>query len=100
MNQEHHAVQFLVTGIVQGVGYRMWTVRTAKRLGLNGWVRNLFDGRVEIHAEGDLAAIDDLQRACASGPRSAEVKDIKRNAKSDENLHHFEQIASASSPSC
>ncbi len=47
------AAHVLVSGIVQGVGYRWWTRRTAAELGLRGWVRNLYDGRVEIWVEGD-----------------------------------------------
>ena len=85
-------------GQLQGVGYRMWTERTAKELGLKGWVRNLFDGRVEVHAEGDPDSLAQLESACANGPRSAEVTDVTRKPCPDWNLFDFEQVASAEPP--
>ena len=91
-------MQLLVTGVVQGVGYRMWTERTAKQLELRGWVRNLFDGRVEIHAEGQPEALDQLEQACHTGPTHASVTDVKRTARPDWNLLDFEQVASAEPP--
>jgi acylphosphatase len=67
------AKRILVSGRVQQVGYRDWTVRAAKALDLTGWVRNRSDGRVEIHAEGDEAAIDQLIDACRTGPPLARI---------------------------
>jgi acylphosphatase len=65
-----------VSGHVQGVSFRDWTVRTAKRLGLIGWVRNTRDGRVEILAEGEEAAIGALVDACREGPPLARVENV------------------------
>jgi acylphosphatase len=70
------AAHLLVSGIVQGVGYRAWTEHTAKELGLTGWVRNLDDGRVEIWVEGDRPVLDDFIERCKHGPRFAEVEDV------------------------
>lgn len=67
------ARRFRVTGRVQGVGFRAWAVRTARALGVNGWVRNRLDGSVELLAEGDPAAIDILETACRRGPDAARV---------------------------
>jgi acylphosphatase len=75
------AVQLLVTGIVQGVGFRYWTERSARQLGLTGWVRNLYDGRVEILAEGEKAALDELERKAKTGPPGAEVESIERRER-------------------
>ena len=61
------AIAFQVTGRVQGVGYRAWTCRTAARLGLTGWVRNVEDGTVEGFAEGDDRALGALAEALAQG---------------------------------
>ena len=49
----------LVSGIVQGVGYRAWTRQEAIRRNLTGWVRNCADGRVEALLEGESGAVDD-----------------------------------------
>ncbi|HEY0119434.1 MAG TPA: acylphosphatase [Cellulomonas sp.] len=63
----------VVRGDVQGVGYRWWAAREAARLGVRGWVANRDDGAVEVHAEGDAAAIDALVAALHDGPRWARV---------------------------
>ena len=66
-----------VSGRVQGVAFRDWTVRTAQKLGLIGWVRNLSDGRVEILASGEEAAIGELVDACREGPAQARVEHVE-----------------------
>lgn len=70
------AKRILVRGQVQGVFYRNWTVATAKRLGISGWVRNLRSGEVEILAAGDPAALDALVGECRNGPPAAVVEDV------------------------
>ena len=65
-----------VTGRVQGVWYRGWTVDQARALGLSGWVRNRGDGSVEILAEGPDEAIAELIRRCQEGPPAARVERI------------------------
>lgn len=69
--------QLLVSGKVQGVGYRDWVVREAKRLGITGWVRNRRDGRVEILASGAEEAVGALIDACRAGPRTARVDQVE-----------------------
>jgi acylphosphatase len=63
------AVRLIVQGRVQGVGYRWWAVGEARRLGLDGWVRNRADGSVELVAAGTPEELDRLQAACRRGPR-------------------------------
>lgn len=70
------ARRILVRGEVQGVGFRAWTERTARALGLSGWVRNRADGGVDIHAEGEPGAEADLEAACRHGPPSARVDEV------------------------
>jgi acylphosphatase len=62
-----------ITGRVQGVGYRDWTIGTALRLGLTGWVRNRRDGAVEALVVGDDTAVGQMIEACQRGPRMAQV---------------------------
>ena len=70
------AVHVLVSGRVQGVCFRASTRDQATRLGVRGWVRNLEDGRVEGHFEGEAAAVDELVRWCHEGPPSARVEHV------------------------
>jgi acylphosphatase len=69
-------VHLVVSGLVQGVCFRAYTVDEARRLGLHGWVRNLADGRVEAEAEGERAALEALVQFCRRGPPAAEVDDV------------------------
>jgi len=62
-----------ITGRVQGVGYRDWMMRTARQLGLTGWVRNRLDGAVEALVVGDDTAVGQMIEACGRGPRMAHV---------------------------
>jgi acylphosphatase len=67
------ARRFIVSGRVQGVGFRYFVKQEARLEGLRGWVRNLPDGRVEAVVEGDEAALDRLAGALRRGPGSARV---------------------------
>ena len=70
-------VRVLVSGDVQGVGFR-WSARAeAVGRGLNGWVRNLYDGRVEAVFEGPPEDVDALVAWCRTGPRWATVNDVE-----------------------
>jgi acylphosphatase len=66
-----------VSGRVQGVGYRAFTVRTANERGLVGGVRNCEDGRVELEAEGSRDKIMSLIEALKVGPPASRVTDIR-----------------------
>ncbi len=85
------AVRLLISGRVQGVGYRYWTVGTARALGLEGWVRNLADGRVEILALGAPDRIGELERACHAGPPSARVTAVARGEAGDDGSRGFSE---------
>lgn len=67
------AVRVIITGRVQGVGYRDWTQAVARQLGLRGWVRNRVDETVEALFAGDAATIDRMVAACRRGPSIARV---------------------------
>ncbi len=67
----------LVSGRVQGVGFRYFTAAQARRLGVGGSVRNLPDAGVEIVAEGDRSALEALIAAVRRGPRGAVVRDVR-----------------------
>jgi acylphosphatase len=62
-----------VRGIVQGVGFRYFTLRQAQALNLCGWVRNLPDGSVEVAARGEASLLAQFRDILAIGPRSGKV---------------------------
>ena len=70
-------VHIIVEGLVQGVGFRWYAARKAQALGLAGYVRNLYDGTVELEAEGDRSLLEELIGALKVGPRSAQVTDLR-----------------------
>jgi len=96
MTDARHAESLLVLGRVQGVGYRWWTVGTAQRLGLDGWVRNLTDGTVEILAIGRPEAVDALAQACRTGPAGAQVEEVERALADDDGSRGFVEKPTAS----
>ncbi len=66
-----------VRGRVQGVFFRAFTRDVAMRLGLSGWVKNLYDGRVEAVFEGERAAVERAIDECREGPPGAYVEDVE-----------------------
>ena len=70
------ARRFLVSGRVQGVGYRYFAAAAARREGLHGYVKNLPDGRVEAEAEGEAEALERFERALWQGPSRARVEHV------------------------
>jgi len=66
----------IVSGMVQGIGYRYFVQRTARRLGLVGWVRNLWSGEVEIEVEGERGLIESLIKELRTGHPYATVRNI------------------------
>lgn len=72
------ARRWVISGRVQGVGFRWFTMRRAQTLGIVGWVRNLPDGRVEVMGRGDGDALDRLDDSLRTGPRLARVDSVER----------------------
>lgn len=70
------SVQVTITGRVQGVWFRAWTEGQARKLALDGWVRNRRDGAVEAHFYGPADAVDHMVMACRTGPSAARVEDL------------------------
>ncbi len=70
--------RWLVSGRVQGVGFRWFVLRHAERLGLAGWARNLPDGRVEVVAAGPASALRDLESALRGGPTFGHVENVDK----------------------
>lgn len=77
----------IVKGIVQGVGYRFFTVAAAKRLNIKGWVRNKLDGTVEAVAQGSPTQLEQFIKELKQGPSGAVVEEVLVNYKSPATVY-------------
>ncbi|MBN8889886.1 MAG: acylphosphatase [Rhodospirillales bacterium 70-18] len=89
------ARHLVITGRVQGVGWRDWMAGQARTLGLNGWVRNRADGSVEALIDGPEPAVEEMLRACRSGPRLAVVSGIVETLAEPPAEHGFQLLPNA-----
>ena len=67
----------VITGKVQGVGFRYWLHKAAVRNNINGWVKNKITGEVEAVLIGDCKNVDEILKLCKTGPHSSKVTNIK-----------------------
>lgn len=84
------AKQLIVSGRVQGVGFRYFSQETAQRFGIKGWVRNLNDGTVELHVEGTEKEIDPFKQALKDGNRFVGVERIEETEAVDQAYRSFD----------
>jgi acylphosphatase len=77
MDQKLQRLHAIVDGRVQGVGFRYFTQERAAFLGLTGWVRNRWNGTVELVAEGPKADLETFLRAIQRGPRTGTTQNVK-----------------------
>ena len=77
-------IRAIVSGRVQGVGFRMSTLQKARHIGVSGYVRNLTNGNVEIVALGKAEKVDSLLQWAESGPPSAIVKNLEVEVMADD----------------
>jgi acylphosphatase len=66
--------KYLISGRVQGVGYRYFAQRAARELGVTGWARNLDDGRVEVQGNGVVEKLSEFEARLRKGPNGADVR--------------------------
>jgi acylphosphatase len=83
-------VHLVVSGVVQGVGFRWFVAREANRLGLTGYCRNLMDGTVEVEVKGDRSLVEELIKSLRVGPRSADVRSLDISWKAPGSFSSFE----------
>jgi acylphosphatase len=79
-----------VSGTVQGVSYRASTKQAARSRGIDGWVRNLTDGRVEAVFEGSPSAVEEMIEWCHQGSPAARVEDVAVDYETPEGIGGFE----------
>ena len=73
--------RFLISGMVQGVGFRWFVARHARSLGMVGYARNLPDGRVEVVVNGPEESLPALEQLLRSGPANAQVERVERSTE-------------------
>jgi acylphosphatase len=83
------ARRYFIRGRVQGVGYRYFVERTAGELRINGYTRNLDDGRVEVYAIGPASKLDKLRERLSIGPRFADVRGVDEQDAAVEQCGSF-----------
>lgn len=83
------ARRFRVQGKVQGVGFRYFAKTCADAVGVSGWVRNLPDGSVEVHAEGTSEQLEELAFDLSRGPRFARVQQVETSDAAPEEPSGF-----------
>lgn len=86
------AKRLIISGQVQGVGYRQWLLNRAAAAGLAGWVRNRLDGTVEALIAGETDAVEELVRQCRRGPRLASVSAITEEFADPPDVPGFRQL--------
>jgi acylphosphatase len=82
------ARRFVISGRVQGVGYRWFAKDAALREGVTGWIRNLPDGRVEALVEGEAEAVTRVERSLRQGPPGARVRAVNAITEEPGGTYH------------
>jgi len=92
MDDELVSAHLIISGLVQGVGYRWFVMRKAEEYNLKGYVRNLYNGDVEVEVEGYKPMIVDFVKELKVGPRAAHVTEVKIRWGKYENRYKDFQI--------
>ena len=83
------SVRLYITGIVQGIFFRMLVKENAERYDVKGFVRNLDDGRIEVFLEGDGKDVDRMIALCKKGPKHSQIKNVEIKAERFQSLKTF-----------
>ncbi len=78
------AYRWVLSGRVQGVGFRWFVLRAAQRLGVTGWARNLWDGGVEVMGQGTLSMLQDFEKELRKGPLLSNVEKVEKSEVTSE----------------
>ena len=93
--EDRRCVRVVIEGRVQGVGFRYWTERVARELGLDGWVRNRRDGSVEAVFAGPADDVGEMLDRCREGPSSAVATSVRIVEEGGEAPDGFEVLPTA-----
>lgn len=85
-------IHVIISGRVQGVGFRAWTKSNARKRGLHGWVRNRSDKTVEAVFAGPAEMVDDMLLACQDGPLASRVQSVEAKPFKGEVADSFDLL--------
>ncbi len=89
-----YRLQATIHGKVQGIFFRKFTVKNAKKLGLTGWVKNMPDGTVKVKAEGEKSDLEELVKHLHTGPQLAKVAKVETKfSESDRKKYDHFRVA-------
>ncbi len=86
------SVRLYITGSVQGVFFRLFVKQNAEKIGVNGFVRNLEDGRVEIFLEGDSDKVNSMTEICKKGPRHSQIRNVEIKPEIFQGFRNFKVL--------
>ncbi len=86
------SVRLYITGSVQGVFFREFVKQNAEKIGVNGFVRNLEDGRVEIFLEGDNEKVGQAVEICKKGPKHAQIRNVEIKDEKFQGFREFKVL--------
>lgn len=86
------SVRLYITGTVQGVFFRLFVKQNAEKIGVNGFVRNLEDGRVEVFIEGDADKVNQMIELCKKGPRHAQIRKVETKPETFQGFRNFKVL--------
>ena len=79
--------KIVISGVVQGVGYRYFAIRKANKFGLGGYVKNLYNGDVEVEVEGERGLVNDFIEELKIGPISGRITNVNIEWKEYQNRY-------------
>lgn len=83
------SVRLYITGIVQGVFFRIFVKENAEKYNIKGFVRNLEDGRIEVFLEGDADDVNKMIEICRQGPKHSQIKKVEVKPERFQEFRNF-----------
>ena len=94
-DDETTSLRLRIEGFVQAVGYRNFAIEEARRLSLDGWIRNRSDGTVEVLISGETKSVEAFAQACMRGPKGSRVASVEMHnaeAPAEKGFHRRPSI--------
>lgn len=83
------SMRLYIEGVVQGIFFRIFVKDNAEKNNVNGFVRNLEDGRIEIFLEGGIEDVNKMIDICKQGPKHSQIKNVEEKQESFQNFKEF-----------